>query len=178
MLEYKGQGLQPHEHAMQQDLHDMAARGASLLEVAPLVPETMTAMLTRTQGSESPVQTLIRNVSEGLTTLLRWHSWWQGTSEQLDDPSISYNLNNKIAASSLAPQQLQALMQTFLNGAICYETFYYNLQQGEVARPGVEVEEEQALLEAKEAERWSRWRRSKPSQGRNGARPSPQPQAA
>ena len=54
MLEYKGQGLQPHEHAIEQDLRDMAARGASLLEVAPLVPETMTAMLTRTQGSESP----------------------------------------------------------------------------------------------------------------------------
>lgn len=177
MLEYKGQGLQPHEHTMQQDIHDMAARGASLLEVAPLVPETMTAMLTRTQGSESPVQTLIRNVSEGLTTLLRWHSWWHGTTETLDDPSISYALNNKIAASTLAPQQLTALMQAYLNGTMSYETWYYNLQQGEIARPGVEVEEEQALVEAREAERILTLQQLQPpAPGRNGAR-RPQEQA-
>lgn len=150
MLEYKGQGLQPHEHAIEQDIKDMAARGASLLEVAPLVPETMTAMLTRTQGSESPVQTLIRNVSEGLTTLLRWHAWWFGVTERVDDPSIRYALNNKLAASTMEPQRLQALMQALLNGAMSYETWYYNLQQGELARPGVEVEEEQALLEVRE----------------------------
>ncbi len=168
MLEYKGQGLQPHEHAMQQDLHDMAARGASLLEVAPLVPETMTAMLTRTQGSESPVQTLIRNVSEGLTTLLRWHCWWNGQSERLDDPSVSYALNNKIAATTLAPQQLTALMQAYLNGTMSFETWYYNLQQGEVARPGVEVEEEQALVEAREAERILTLQQIQPPPGRNG----------
>ena len=73
-----------------------------------------------------------------------------GQTERLDEPAIRYALNNKIAASTLAPQQLQALMQALLNGTICYETFYYQLQQGEVARPGVEVEEEQALLEARE----------------------------
>ncbi len=170
MLEYKGQGLQPHEHAMQQDLHDMAARGASLLEVAPLVPETMTAMLTRTQGSESPVQTLIRNVSEGLTTLLRWHSWWSGVSETLDDASISYALNNRIAAANMPPQQLTALMQALLNGTMSFETWYYNLQQGEVARPGVEVEEEQALLEARAAERLVTQQALQPPPGRNGTR--------
>jgi hypothetical protein len=172
MLEYKGQGLQPHEHAMQQDIHDMAARGASLLEVAPLVPETMTAMLTRTQGSESPVQTLIRNVSEGLTQLLRWHCWWAGFVETVDDETVSYSLNNKIAASSLAPQQLTALMQALLNGTISYETFYYQLQQGEVARPGVEVDEEQALLEAQQAERILTMQQLQPARppGRNGTR--------
>jgi hypothetical protein len=173
LLEYKGQGLQPHENAMAQDIRDMAARGASLLEVAPLVPETMTAMLTRTQGSESPVQTLIRTVSEGLTTLLRWHAWWQGTVETLDDPSISYALNNKIAASSLAPQQLTALMQAYLNGTMSFETWYYNLQQGEIARPGVEVEEEQALVEAREAERILTMQQMQPPSqppGRNGQR--------
>ncbi len=180
MLEYKGQGLQPHEHAMQQDLHDMAARGASLLEVAPLVPETMTAMLTRTQGSESPVQTLIRNVSEGLTTLLRWHSWWSGVSETLDDASISYALNNRIAAANMPPQQLTALMQAYLNGTMSFETWYYQLQQGEIARPGVEFEEEQALLEAREAERILLLQQAQsPSQpGRNGLTRSPQGQAA
>ncbi len=171
IIEYKGQGLQPHENAMAQDLRDMAARGASLLEVAPLVPETMTAMLTRTQGSESPVQTLIRTVSEGVTTLLRWHCWWAGVSDRLDDPAIRYALNSKIAATTLAPQQLTALMQALLNGTMSFETFYYNLQQGEVARPGVEVEEEQALLEAREAERLLTMPSLQtPPGGRNGTR--------
>jgi hypothetical protein len=168
IIEYKGQGLQPHEHTIEQDIRDMAARGASLLEVAPLVPETMTAMLTRTQGSESPVQTLIRNVSEGLTTLLRWHNWWAGFSERLDDPAVSYALNNKIAAANIAPQTLQAWMQCYLNNTWSFEQWYYNLQQGEFTRPGVEVEEEQALIEAREAERLLTLQQMQPPPGRNG----------
>ena len=152
IVEYKGQGLQPHEHTIEQDIRDMAARGASLLEVAPLVPETMTAMVTRTQGSESPVQTLIRTVSEGLTTLLRYHAWWAGVTERRDEPSVRYSLNTKIAASTLPPQQLTALMQAYLNGTMSWETWYYQLQQGEVARPGVDSEEESALLEAQQAQ--------------------------
>lgn len=176
MLEFEGQGLRPFETALAEDVRDMAARGASLLEVAPLVPETMTAMLTRTQGSESPVQTLIRNVSEGLTTLLRWHAWWAGMSERLDEPTIRYSLNNKIAATTLAPQQLTALMQALLNGTISYETWYYQLQQGEVARPGVDVEEEQMLLEAQDAERLVVQQALQLPAGRNGtARPAAQP---
>jgi hypothetical protein len=174
MLEYKGQGLQPHEHAMQQDLHDMAARGASLLEVAPLVPETMTAMVTRTQGSESPIQTLIRTVSEGVTQLLRWHAWWSAASDRLDDPSISYHLNTKIAASTMEPQRLTALMQAYLNHTISYETWYYQLQQGEVARPGVDAEDEQMLIEDQQAQQLALLPPTPPiglPPGRNGARP-------
>lgn len=176
MLEYKGQGLQPHVEAIRQDLQDMAARGASLLEVAPLVPETMTAMLTRTQGSESPVQTLIRNVSEGLTTMLRWHCWWAGFTERMDDPSVSYALNNKIAAANMPPQLLQFLMQARLNKTMSYETYYYNLQQGEMTRPGVDVEEEQALLETEVAEQLLVQQALPPPAlppGRNGTREQP-----
>ena len=61
MLEFQGQGLQSHERALEMDIKNMAALGARLLEGAPLIPETATAILRRTEGSESPVQALGRH---------------------------------------------------------------------------------------------------------------------
>jgi hypothetical protein len=39
-----------------------------------------------------------------------------------------------------------------LNGTISAETFYYNLQRGEIARPMVPFEEEQVLIEDQQAQ--------------------------
>ena len=44
-------------------------------------------------------------------------------------------------------------MQALLNGAISREMYYHNLQQGEIAQPGVPFEEEEALLELHEQQR-------------------------
>jgi hypothetical protein len=38
-------------------------------------------------------------------------------------------------------------MQAWQSGAISYETFYWNLQRGEIARPGIEVETERELID-------------------------------
>jgi hypothetical protein len=153
MLEFHGQGLQSHEHALENDIKNMAALGARLLEGAPLVQETATANLNRLSGAESPVQSLVTTVSHGLTQALQIHSWWDGKTESVDDTAIHLTLNTDLLAAMMEPTMLTALMQALLNGTISYETFYYNLQRGEIARPMVPVEEEQALLDAREAER-------------------------
>jgi hypothetical protein len=153
MLEFHGQGLQSHEHALDNDVKNMAALGARLLEGAPLVPETATGVLSRTQGAESPIQSLVTTVSHGLTQALQIHGWWNGNTENVDDTAIRLTLNTDLVAATMEPPMLLALMQALLNGTITYETFYWNLQRGEIARPMVDVEEEQALLDAREAER-------------------------
>lgn len=152
MLEYQGQGLQPHEHAMEADISEMATFGTRILEGTPLVAETATAVMNRTQGTESPIQTLIRTVSEGMTQALRWHAWWAGLTERLDDPGIDYVLNNDLVSRTMEPAMLKVLMEQLLNNTISYETYYWNLQRGEVARPMVAVDEEQALIEVAQAQ--------------------------
>jgi hypothetical protein len=172
MLEYKGQGLQPQENALLTDVKDMAARAASLLEVAPMVPETMTAMVTRTHGSESPIQSLIRNVSEGITQLLQWSAWWSGLTENPADPAIRYVLNTSLMGPIVESALLKTLMEMLLNNTISAQTWDYNLHRMEIARPGVSFEEEQDLIDLqKEAQPLAMpTRPGTPSPGgRNGA---------
>jgi hypothetical protein len=135
------------QEGLETDKRDMAMLGARLLEAAPEVAETATANRNRLAGAESPIQTLISTVSQGLTQVLQTHAWWAGLTEDDTDAAIQFQLNKDIVASDMSPQLLQQLVQAFLQNAISFETFYYNLQQGEIARPGVDVEEEQALIE-------------------------------
>lgn len=50
----------------------------------------------------------------------------------------------------LASADVSVLMQAWQAGAISYETFYYNLQQGEIARPGVDADTERELVDAQQ----------------------------
>jgi hypothetical protein len=91
-------------------------------------------------------------VSQGLTWALQTHAWWAGMTENVDDPAIHVDLNTDLVSTTMEPQMLTALMTALLNGTISQEMYYYNLQQGEVAIPGVSFEEEQALREAQLAQ--------------------------
>jgi hypothetical protein len=152
LLEYKGQGLQPHEHALETDIAEMGTFGTRILEGLPFVPETLGAALNRTQGTESPMQTLIRTVSEGITKALRIHAWWAGLTEDVDDAAITYAINTDLISQHLEPAMLQQLLTMLLSNTISYETFYYNLQRGEMTRPQVPVDEERALLDMRAAD--------------------------
>lgn len=138
--------LQPFESAMAEDVREMAALGARLLEPAPLVPETATGVVARTAGADSPMQALLRTVSQGLTQALQVHAWWGGVTENVDDTAIHMTLNTDLVASSMEPQMLTALTQALLQNTISYETYWFNLQKGEVARPMIEADEEQELI--------------------------------
>jgi Domain of unknown function (DUF4055) len=153
LVEFHGQGLQPHENALKADLEMMAMFGAAILQGTPAVQETATSVQWRMSGSDSPVQSLVSVCSQAMTWALQVHTWWRAASDNIDDPSVHITLNKDLVANVMPPQQLQALMQALLNGTISYETYYFNLQRGEIARPLVEVEEEQALIEDQQAQR-------------------------
>jgi hypothetical protein len=153
IVEFHGQGLLPHENALKADLQIMAAMGARLLEGQPQTPETATGVQWRMAGSDSPVQSLVSSVSQGLTWALQVHCWWGGFSDDIDDPAVHMTLNKDLVSNTMQPQLLTALMTALLSGTISYQTFYHNLQRGEIARPLVPVEEEQALIDDEQAQR-------------------------
>lgn len=153
MLEFNGQGLQSHERALDNDVKNMAALGARLLEGSPLVPETATSVITRMQGAESPMQSLVFTVSQGLTQCLQMHAWWAGTTEDPADTAIHMHLNKDLVANSMDPAMLKALMEAYLNGTMTFETWFHNLQKGEITRPQVTAEEEKDLIELQQAQR-------------------------
>ena len=125
----------------------MAILGARLLEPQPAVQETLGAVLMRNQGGDSPLQSLVSSVSQGLTWALQVHAWWAGFTDNVDDPAIHVQLNKDLVAAGMEPQMLTALTQAFLQNTISYETYYHQLQQGEIARPLIDVETELELIE-------------------------------
>lgn len=146
MLEFQGQGLQSHERALETDIKNMAALGARLVESAPHIAETATSVRQRTEGSDSPLQTLISNASAALTKALQVHAWWAGFTEQVADDTILAQLNKDLLAVTMDARVLRELVTTWLSGGISYQTLYENLRKGEITRTGVASEDEQELI--------------------------------
>ena len=69
---------------------------------------------------------------------------------------LAWQLNKDLVAAGMEPQMLTALVATWLQNGISYETFLYNLQKGEIMRPLVSVEEELALIEIRKSNSLSR----------------------
>ena len=146
MLQTDPAGLPAFQIALENDKHDAAIVGARLLEERPDVQETLGAVVMRHQSGDSPMQSLVSSVSQALTWCLQVHGWWAGLTENVDDPTIGVSLNKDLVSSSMSPQMLTALQAALIQNTISYETYYYNLQQGEIARPFIEVDEEQELI--------------------------------
>jgi len=147
LLEYQGHGLQSHERAMDNDKAEMATLGARMLEEQPNTQETLGAVELRHSGETGSLRSLANLVSEGLTRVLRWHHWWNGDTEQLDDERFTYTLNTDFSTVRLDPQELQALMQLWQAGAISKQTLFWNLKQGELIPAETEYEDEESLIE-------------------------------
>jgi len=175
LLQPDAAGLPAHQIAIETDKRDMAALGARLLESPAEVTETRIAAASRTQGAESPMQSLITTVSQGLTQALQIHTWWAGYTDDPDDTAVTMSLNKDIVANTMPPQMLTALMQALLNNAISYDTFWYNLQKGEIARPMVDAEEEQDLIDLRQQQQPLIAPTRQPFGGGPGQPPSPPP---
>jgi hypothetical protein len=152
MVEFHGHGLGPLENALKEDMQMMAALGARMLEGQPEVQETAAGVNWRMAGSDSPVQALVSVASQGLTWALQVHGWWKGLTDNIDNPAFMIALNKDLVSRQMEPQMLTALMQALLNNAISRQMFYYQLQIGEVAIPGISFEDEEALLEIQRAQ--------------------------
>jgi hypothetical protein len=144
MLEFSGQGLGALEKGAESKERRMAILGARMLEEQKLGVEAAETLQLRSTGERSALQAQAVMLSLALTRLLRWHAAWLGI-KALD--TISAGLNMDFMSATMTSTELTALMQAWQSGAISYETFYWNLQRGEIARPGIEVETERELID-------------------------------
>lgn len=151
MLEFTGQGLQALEKALDAKEKMMAVLGARMLEQQPRTQETATSVVLRQSGEHASLSTVTSSLSRALSKALGWHVWWTGYEAPVgEEPSIV--LNTDFLDTSMTAQEVTALMGLWQSGAISYETFYYNLQRGEWARPQVTVEEEREAIASDEAQ--------------------------
>lgn len=148
MLEFQGHGLEPQRQAMTDDKLEMASLGARLLEGQPNNDETFGAFRMRQLGDTSVLAALSQTLGDGLSRLLRYHAYWFGAASIPNDPRISCQLPTNFVNQSMDAQTMTALMAALQAGHISPETWYYNLEQSNIAQPGIDFATEQARIEA------------------------------
>ena len=141
MLEFSGQGLNPQRDALRDREMNMAYLGARLLAKETAGVEAAETHRIRNQAEQTVLATMAKTVSQGITKALQTALIFAGLPEQ-----ITLDLNTDLSTARMNPQELLALVQAWQGGAITYETMYYNLQQGELTRPKVSVENERDAL--------------------------------
>jgi len=127
MLEYTGQGLEALEKRLDVKESQMAALGARMLEAPKKAAEAAdTARIHRT-GEISVLASTAQAVSAGLTMMLEIARDWYGAAGD-----VRVTLNTDFLPTPMDPQMLTALFQMVQGGRISQQTFFENLQRGEI----------------------------------------------
>jgi len=149
MLEFSGAGLGHLAEAERDKRKMMATLGARLLEEQAGTQETATAVLTRHSGEIATLRTVAQTLEQALTTVTRIHVWWMSMEASPSDlQEVAYEVNKDFFSTKMSPDELRSLIMALQAETISYDTFYAQLVKGELARPGVTMEEEQAAIKA------------------------------
>jgi len=147
ILEMNGTGLGALGNEMDKDEKLMAVLGARLLEESKSAIEAADTLTIRHSGEQSVLRSVAGSVSTGLSKLLEWAGLWSGVSPE-EAKAATATLNTDFMDAKMTFAELEALVRTWQSSAISYETMYYNMERGEVTRPGIDWKKEKAQIEA------------------------------
>jgi hypothetical protein len=150
MLEFTGAGLASLERAMDQKERQMAVLGARLLEQQKAGVEAEGTLRMRHAGDDATLRLVAATLSAGMSRAMRWHAWWLGAANAPDVRDIGYDLGVEFFSVRMSSGDLQALVQAYQAGTMSFETLYFNLQRGDVARPDVDAKAERHAIDAED----------------------------
>lgn len=148
MLEFTGQGLGALEKALETKENMMAVLGARLLEQAKPSVEASETIKTRLAGEQSELKSTANTVSAGLSRCLQWAAAWAGMSLEEGQKTIEAQLNTDFFDEKMSFAELTQLVAALQQGAMSWKTYYYNIERGEISRPGVTAEQELEEIQA------------------------------
>jgi hypothetical protein len=160
ILQVNGEMFGALERASERKRKLMATLGARLLEEQQgSGAETATAVGMRHSGEHATLRTIAQVIEQGLSMVWRFHAWWVGVEATPSDVKASVELSKDFWAVKMSPDELKALMLAWQGDGMSWETLWFNMQKGQLARPGVsaederkQIEEENAVAEPPEAE--------------------------
>lgn len=138
LVEYTGQGLKSLEARREAKEQAMSALGARLLMSDKKATETAETARIHRAGETSVLSSVAQAISLGLTQALVFARDWAGLSGE-----VRVELNRDYSPVPMAPQMLRELLAALQGGAISYETFFVNLQRGDLIAADRTAEEEQ-----------------------------------
>ncbi len=146
-LEFKGEGLGALEKAIADDKLDMTILGARLLEEQKKTAETEGTLKMRQSGESSILSTIAVTMSRSVTQAMRYALWWMSTAKDLAAiEDFGIELNTDFTTSRMEPDEIRAIVEAWVRGAVSKDTMLYNFQQGEIMPPGRSVEDEMDLI--------------------------------
>lgn len=158
-LEFHGHGLEPIRNALKDDQQEMAILGARLLEEQKRDSEAAETVRLRQTGESSVLVNIADSISKALTKVVKVATWWMriavagesGGFSDISDDAASVNVNKDFVESHMSPQELTALVSSWIQGAFSRDTLLFNLRRGEVLPPDVTDEEEKSKVEGDSA---------------------------
>lgn len=136
-LEFTGQGLKALEENLTRKEVQMAVLGARMLENKQNNGDSQGGAAVNMGGEQSLLASISQAASIGLERALVAFSKFAGS----DEPA-KFRLNKDFFPMPMSALNLTALVASWQNGAISYETLFDNLQRGEVIDIDQTVEKE------------------------------------
>lgn len=136
-LEYTGQGIDALEKRLEKKEQQMAALGARMLIPDKVLVESAETHTIKRQGENSALSSVSETISDVITKVLKEIVSWEGLSTE----EVFYELNKDFVPSRMSPQELTALLQTWLAKGIAFKDFVEQLQKGEIISPDRNAEE-------------------------------------
>ena len=140
-LEFTGTGLKSLENNLARKEAQMAVLGARMLENNMNTGKSGNSTAINLGGEQSTLSSISQSVSLGMERALTTFAQFAGSTEP-----VAYQLNKEFLPEPMDPLRLTALVASWQNGAISYETLYKNLQKGEVEDVDQTVEQEIAKM--------------------------------
>lgn len=128
MLTYTGEGLNEILNEMKEIKLEIADMGARILESRAHAQEAEGTVEMKMTADSASLSTVVEQVSDALTWSIRlFHDY---LLSQSNDKSIV--INTDFVKSKLKGNELTAIVDAYLKGAIPIETLFENLQEGEI----------------------------------------------
>lgn len=138
-LEFTGQGLKALEANLTRKETQMAVLGARMLESKQSNGDSQGGAAINMGGEQSLLASISQAASMGIERALTMFSKFAGT-----DQPAKFRLNKDFFPMPMSALNLTALVASWQNGAISYDTLFANLQRGEVVDIDQTIEQELA----------------------------------
>lgn len=132
-LEFQGLGLKSLENAIQEKTSQMAQFSSRLMDTSTRGSEAAETVRLRHSAEAATLSTVVQAVESAINIIYKWIA----DVEREEFESIL--LNKDFLDMKLTPAELKALTEAYISGAIDEETYYFNLERGEMVHPDKEV---------------------------------------
>lgn len=144
ILEFEGKAIAAQRTAIQDEYAEAALQGARMFENDTRQAESGEALKTRYAAKTATLLGVARTSAAALEASLKNAAEWIGANP--DEVEVEPHI--EFLDHSLSSQDLTALVDAWLKGAISKETLFHNLKAGGIAPEDRDFEDEEDLIDA------------------------------